>query len=94
MIISFKHKGLKDLWTNDEAKKLPPQQVKRIRILLQIIEELKDVPRDLAHLVTIRPYQLKGEWAGFWSLDVTGNWRIIFRFENGDAYDVHYIDPH
>jgi proteic killer suppression protein len=94
MIISFKHKGLRLFWEHDDGSKLPFQQIKRIRILLQVIDELKDVPKDLAHLVSLRPHPLKGEYRGFWSLDITGNYRIIFRFENGDAYDVNYLDTH
>jgi proteic killer suppression protein len=41
-----------------------------------------------------RLHLLKGELAGFWSVSVSGNWRIIFRFENGAAYDVDLIDYH
>lgn len=41
-----------------------------------------------------RLHPLKGERAGFWSVTVSGNWRIIFRFENGSAYDVDLVDYH
>jgi len=37
---------------------------------------------------------LKGELKGFWSVTVSGNWRVIFRFENGDAFDVDLVDYH
>ncbi len=40
------------------------------------------------HALKKPPYQ------GFWSMDVSGNFRIIFRLENGDAYDLHYLDTH
>lgn len=39
-------------------------------------------------------HPLKGEYKGFWSVTVTGNYRIIFRFEGGDAYLVDYLDYH
>jgi proteic killer suppression protein len=39
-------------------------------------------------------HPLKGDLAGFWSVSVSGNWRIIFRFEHGAAYDVALIDEH
>jgi len=39
-------------------------------------------------------HALKGELDGFWSIRVSGNWRIIFKFEAGDAYDVDYTDYH
>ena len=37
---------------------------------------------------------MKGELKGFWSVTVSGNWRVIFRFENGDAFDVDLVDYH
>lgn len=46
----------------NDSKKLPLQQLKRIRILLQVIDELKEVPKDHAHLVALRPHSLKGQW--------------------------------
>ena len=39
-------------------------------------------------------YRLKGDLAGFWSVRITGNWRIVFRFENGEAIDVNLVDYH
>lgn len=39
-------------------------------------------------------YQLKGDRKGTWSIRVSGNWRITFRFESGDAYDVDLEDYH
>ena len=41
-----------------------------------------------------RLHPLKGELKGFWAISVTGNWRIIFRFEGRDAEDVELIDYH
>lgn len=45
-------------------------------------------------LPTYKLHPLKGELAGFWSVSVSRNWRIIFRFEQGDAYDVNLVDYH
>jgi len=39
-------------------------------------------------------HQLKGDLAGFYSASVSGNWRVIFHFENGQAMDVDLIDSH
>ena len=41
-----------------------------------------------------RLHALKGDLKGFWSVTVRANWRIIFRFEGGDAFDVELIDYH
>jgi len=92
MIRSIRHRGLKRLCQRGDASGLKPELVNRI----------EDV---LAHLdVAIRPgdvdlpghrlHRLKGEFKGFWSVTVSGNWRIIFRMEDGDAYDVDLLDYH
>ena len=39
-------------------------------------------------------HPLKGELKGFWAVKVSGNWRVIFRFDGGDAYEVSYVDYH
>jgi proteic killer suppression protein len=41
-----------------------------------------------------RLHPLKGDLAGFWSVAINGNWRIVLRFENGDVTDVDYLDYH
>lgn len=41
-----------------------------------------------------RLHQLTGDLKGFWSVTVRANWRIIFRFEDGDACDVELVDYH
>lgn len=94
MIKSFKSKSLKLLWEKGDQSKLPALQLKKIKIILQIIDDLDEVPEDLLNLVSFRPHPLKGSLQGFWSLDVTGNYRIIFRFENKNAFDLDYLDTH
>ena len=49
---------------------------------------------DLGRLNSVGLHKLKGNLRGFWSIDVNGPWRILFRFRNGDAYEVHIHDPH
>ena len=48
----------------------------------------------LGHLNSIGLHRLKGELAAYWSIKVNGPWRIIFRFEGGDAFDVEILDTH
>lgn len=50
-------------------------------------------PEDM-DLPGFRRHKLKGEYAGFWAVTVRANWRIIFRFEDGHAFDVDYLDYH
>jgi len=94
MIETIKSKALRLLWEKGDGSKLPPLQLKKIKLILQIIDDLEEVPEDLENLVSFRPHPLKGNLQGFWSLDVTGNYRILFRFENKSAFDLDYLDTH
>lgn len=49
---------------------------------------------DMAVFPGWRLHPLSGVWSGFWSLTVTGNWRLVFRFVDGDAWDVDLVDYH
>jgi proteic killer suppression protein len=49
---------------------------------------------DLGQLSSVGLHKLKGEWREFWSIDVNGPWRILFKFAPGHAYEVHFHDPH
>jgi toxin HigB-1 len=64
----------------------------RIRILLGALSSAKAIEE--LGLATFRLHPLKGDRRGFWSLTVKANWRIVFRFETGDAYDVDFVDYH
>jgi toxin HigB-1 len=86
------YKGFKLLWTKNDASRLPAEQVKKIRnilILLHGAEKVEDLNYPGAGL-----HPLKGDLNGYWSVTVTGNYRIIFRFENGNALLVDYLDYH
>lgn len=92
MIVSIQHKGLKLLWEKDNASKLPAQQIKRIRNILTLLDSAK-VVEDMNYPGSgLHP--LKGDLAGFHAVTVTGNYRIIFRFVDGDAELVDYRDYH
>ncbi len=49
---------------------------------------------DLGRLNSVGLHKLKGELRDFWSIDINGPWRLLFRFNDGDALDVHIFDPH
>ena len=80
MIKSFRHKGLKDFFTTGGTKGIRADQVKRLRMILARLAAATE-PRDMA-LPGLRLHPLKGELKGFFAVDVSGNWRIIFRFED------------
>ena len=50
--------------------------------------------RDLSGLNSVGLHKLKGDLGDFWSVDVNAGWRILFRFKDSNAYDVHILDPH
>jgi toxin HigB-1 len=92
MIENFRHKGLKRLYENDDPKLLPPELVQRIRDILTALdaaETLEGLERP-----TFRLHPLKGSRKGYWAVTVPANWRIVFRFTDGKASEVDYIDYH
>jgi toxin HigB-1 len=92
MIQKFKHRGLKRLFESGITSGVDPQQVARIRkilALLETAEALEDM--DLPGLGL---HPLKGNGKGAWAVKVSGNWRITFKIQSGDAFDVNYEDCH
>jgi len=92
MIKTFKHKGLKRLFENDDGSKLPSDMLMRLRIILSTLHAAKDI--EGMNVPTFRLHPLKGDLKGFYSVTVRANWRIIFCFKDGDAFDVNFIDYH
>jgi proteic killer suppression protein len=92
MIERFRHKGLKRLFQQGDAKGLPPELLEKLENILFVMSRARR-PEDM-NLPGFRLHRLKGNLKGFWSVTVRANWRVIFRFEGGDAYDVDLIDYH
>ncbi len=92
MIKGFRHKGLRKLYESDDRKGLPPMLVDKIaRILARLDVATAPVHMNLPGL---RLHPLKGDRKGCWSVWVTGNWRIVFRFDGTDVVDVDLVDYH
>jgi len=92
VIKRFQHRGLKRLYENDDRKAINAEHVEKIsRILAQL--KSASQPSDM-DLPGFRLHPLKGDRAGFWSVTVRANWRVVFRFEDGDAADIDLIDCH
>jgi len=92
MIESFRHKGLRRLFENNDRRVVNPQHIEKIEIILGLLEVAEDI-RDM-NVPSFRLHRLSGDLKGFWAVTVRSNWRIIFRFENGRAVDVDLIDYH
>lgn len=92
-IRSFRHKGLKRLYEKGERRDVPAALADKLADILLTIDEAER-PQDAGLFPGWRLHQLKGDLKGFWSVSVNGNWRVIFRFEKGDASDVDLVDYH
>ncbi len=92
MIESFRHKGLKRFYADDDPKGLAPDMVERIREILTALDAAQTIAGMNAPSFRLHP--LKGRLKGFWAVTVRANWRIIFRFEGGSARDVDFVDYH
>lgn len=92
VIQSFKHRGLKRLYGDDDHRGVFPGHVDKIKRVLARLDEAADV-RNMA-LPGFGLHRLKGRLKGMWAVSVSGNWRIVFRFEKGHAYDVDLVDYH
>ena len=92
MIQSFRHKGLKRLFQQGEAKGVSPDLLEKLENVLFVLNRARR-PADM-NLPGFSLHRLKGDRKPFWSVTVQANWRVVFRFEEGDVYDVDLIDYH
>ena len=92
MIESFKNKSLQLYFEKGDSSKINPGHQKKVKLMLTLLQAAVDI-KDL-NFPGSDLHTLKGPRKGFWSIKVSGNWRIIFRFENGDVHDVDYLDYH
>ena len=92
MIESFKHKGLKRLFEHGDRSKINPNHVQKIaRILAQL-----DAAETVEHMRQpgYRLHELHGDLHDFYAVNVSGNWRIVFKFKDGKAKDIDLADYH
>ena len=92
MIKGFRHKGLERFFTKSERKGIDAKYADRIRRMLDRLEAATK-PEDM-DLPGYKFHALKGDRKGTYSVWVSGNWRITFGMENGDAMDVNLEDYH
>lgn len=92
MIETIVHKGLKRLYELDDRSKLPPDMIERITLILETLDAATTI--EAMNLPSFRLHPLKGELKGFWAVTVRANWRIVFRFDGGYAFDVDFMDYH
>jgi proteic killer suppression protein len=91
-IQNFRHEGLKQFFEKGNKPGVQAQHEKSLRLILARLDAARE-PRDMS-LPGLRLHQMTGNLRGFWSADVSGNWRVIFRIDGPDAYDVDCLDYH
>ena len=93
--VRFRHKGLRQLHEDGSPKGVPPAMADKLRKLLFALETAGSIAQ-LGKFPGWKLHPLKGDLKGFWSLTLTGNWRLIFRYdeEANTASDIDLIDYH
>ena len=92
MIKSFAHKGLEDFFYEGTTKGIQAKHADKLRYRLDRLNNADGI--DDMDFPGYDLHQLKGKLKGLWSVKVSGNWRLTFRFEGGNAYVVDYQDYH
>ncbi len=92
MIRSIRHRGLRRFYESCNPSRIAAALRAKVERVLSALDAAGS-PQEL-DLPGFRLHPLKGDLEGFWSVTVSGNWRVIFRFEDGDAFDVDLLDYH
>lgn len=92
MIKSFTHKGLEKFYTTGNQAGIQAIHAKKLRLILAMLNDAQSF--DDINAPALRLCPLKGQRAELWAVTVQANWRVSFRFENGDVYVVDYLDYH
>lgn len=92
MIKGFKHKGLEKFYLKGDISKIQQAQERRLRMILARLDAIHK-PEDM-RLPGFDFHKLCGDMKEYFSVSTNKNWRIIFKFDGADAYDVDYLDYH
>lgn len=93
MIISIKHKGLRKFAETGKTTGIPQQFSQRLKLILTALSTATTL-QDMMDLKALRCHPLKGDRQGEYSLEVNGNWRVVFRLEEPNVLDVDLEDYH
>jgi len=92
MIRSIRHKGLKRLHEDDDPRGVFAEHVVKLRDIFARLDAAR-VVADM-DMPGLRLHRLRGDYTGFWAVAIRANWRVVFRFDGSDAFDVDYVDYH
>ena len=90
--MKVRDKGLRALFEQDDPRRVPPDQVQRLQDILLLLAGA-ETPFDINSRPGHRLHRLKGD-PRRWAMSVSGNWRVVFRFEAGEVVDVDLVDYH
>lgn len=92
MIQMITHKGLRLFFERGNSSKLPADYLTKITLILDALDAV--ATEDDIKALGGGIHRLTGNYAGFWSIKVSPNYRIVFRYDKGDIFDVDYVDYH
>ncbi|HWE86294.1 MAG TPA: type II toxin-antitoxin system RelE/ParE family toxin [Terracidiphilus sp.] len=92
MIRSFRHKGLKRLYEDDDPRGVAAEHLIKLRNIFARLDAASTA-EDM-NLPGFNLHPMKGKVRGFMTVTVRANWRVIFRFVEGHAFEVDYLDYH
>ena len=92
MIGSFKHRGLKNLYQKGDRRGIRPDLAKKLSLYLSILDTAEQIEE--LDITGFHFHALKGDKRGLYSVYISRNHRLVFRFENSEAHDVNLVDYH
>lgn len=92
MIVSFRHAGLQAFFETGSKAGIRPEHAPRLRRILGVLDGASSIEQ--VRIPGYDLHKLSGNLADFWSVKVTGSWRVIFRFDGGEVELVDYLDCH
>jgi toxin HigB-1 len=92
-IRTFSHAGLRRLYHDGQSKGLPADAVDKMRKMLAFLQDMGSV-EELRSLPAWKAHRLGGDRKGTWALHVTRNWRLTFRIDRDELFEVNYEDYH
>ncbi|MGC8494611.1 MAG: type II toxin-antitoxin system RelE/ParE family toxin [Syntrophobacteraceae bacterium] len=93
MIKTFAQVWLEDFWNEGSHKHVPPELSQRLIRKLDMVNRSKEL-KDLAAPPSNHLHPLRGDRQGQWAISVSGPWRLCFRFEDGEIFDLELVQYH
>jgi len=92
VIGSFKHKGLESLFLNGTKRGIQAKHAEKLSDILDLLDAADTI--QVMNFPGSRLHKLQPKQDEIWSVHVSGNWRVTFKFISGEAYEVDYVDYH